>query len=47
MKENLKVINFHIKVGELRLSVNRVEKYTINFYFENYGVGIKTIIANL
>ena len=50
MKDNAKVIHFHIKgrgVQGLVFVQITFEKYTTNFYFQNSQVDIKTKIANL
>ena len=50
MKDNVKVIHFHIKgrgVQDLAFVQITFEKYTTNFYFQNSQVGIKTKIGNL
>ena len=50
MKDNVKVIHFHIKgrgVQGIVFVQITFEKYTTNFYFQNSQVGIKTKIASL
>ena len=50
MKDNVEVINFHIKsrgVQDHILVQIKFEKCTTNFHFENSEVTVKTTIASL
>ena len=50
MKDNVELVHYHIKSRGVQSSVLvqiAFEKCTLNFYFENSEVGIKTIMANL
>ena len=47
MKDNVKMIHFHIKGRSVHSLIFMKITCTTNFYFENCEVGIKTTIANL